>query len=201
MYRRLDEDSPDGELYQLFKAELTLFNTILERSKQEFATLITPELLNVYHWQTPFSEIEKTILTYYKPFATQIQADIHLSARCFSAILKQPVRIKPVGPFLETVEIPTVWIIDKSHFDIAVWGGDKPVKVPCFEVEIGPVATDDIPAFLSCSSLRRFIDYGLCPLFLPRNSRWRIVILPKEEGFNWAAGKPSSFWDINTRFG
>lgn len=187
-------DSPQLELYHLFQTALTRCSDRMVQATQDFSTRIPPEVKTACPHRHTFSDREQTILVYYRPFAGQIRADPDLGARCLSAILQQPVRLRSVAPFMEKMEPTTILALDKVQLNTsAVWGGSRPVDVPCFDIRIGPLAPDQILGFLPGAPLRRFIDLGLCPLFLSAKARWIIGIEAKEE-----EEATVGFWGINT---
>lgn len=193
-------DTPQIELHHLFQTALTRSSDRMVQTMEDFSTHIPREVKTACPHRHIFSDREQTILVYYRPFAGQIRADPDLGARCLSAILQQPVGLRSVAPFMEKMEPATTLALDKVQLNtFAVWDGSRPVDAPCFEIRIGPLAPDQIPDFLPGAPLRRFMDLGLCPLFLSAKARWIIGITAKEEVRAPGDEVTTGFWGINTR--
>lgn len=200
LYQAIRNDDLARELFYLLEHEMNRFRVQLALDEMEFASSITREERACCVWPVDFSEQEQAILSYYLPFAAQIRADPELAARCFSAISEQPVSIRRIKALEKRVEqhriVPLgAWQIDHN----ALLDGAGPSEAPCYLITIGPLATGTIPSFLPGNNYRRFIEQGLCPLFLPESSDWQIALLAQNENFVLSEGKTVCFMGINSR--
>lgn len=153
-----------------------------------------------YDWPIAFSEQQQNVLAYYRPFAGQIKSDIELGAHCLSSILKQSIKITQAAPFVEAANNNMLIVNTDGNYDTGFsWTGVPPVEALCFTIEIGPLQEQDIAGFLPGSPLRNFLDKGLCPLFLPDQCRWRVVLSAKEETFVYQNNNLSCYWGVSTR--
>ncbi len=200
LYQALQQNALARELLCLLEYEINRFRVKLALDELEFAAGVPLEERALYNWSAEFSLEHLAILTYYKPFALQIKADLNLGAQCLSALLEQPVSISPAPPREKAVPsnlLPALgsWQIGYN----AILAGNKISECPCYRVTIGPLATPDILAFLPGSNHRRFVEHGLCALVLPDGSEWQIDLLAQNENFRLPDGKEGCFAGINTR--
>lgn len=194
------KETGHGSLLRAVEEELGHFRVLLELRERKMVMASNRVWAKFCMANQDLQIPEKIKLAYYKPYISVIQKDIHLIARCSSALLGYPVIVQPATPLIKEMDKKSLTPLGQWQLGLnSVAGGKGPSQSPCFLFRIGPLEAEDIPDFLPGGGRRNFIDKGICPMFLPDSSDYQVVLITKVENFVIHPGKTVSFLGINSR--
>ncbi len=198
LINRLDENSSFHYLLEAMEGNINQIKTeiFLEERKH---VLGSSELHTRFFDLPEFLGLEQQrIMAYYFPWVNQIREDIDLITSCFRSAIGYPVNILESNPKCTEIQGTTVgnWVI--NHKD-DIGGVTKRIN-PCVQIDIGPVAMDELNMFIPGSKKRLFLEEVLFPTFLPEGWNWKTVILVDEKYKKFKAENYNemSFTGINT---
>lgn len=150
-----------------------------------------------HYWEVQaFAPEERAVLTYYYPLVPSTR-ESSLLGHCLSTALRTPVKVVRQEKYDKKI------IFDGASLGMAILdydavpAGSVPDKRINFQVQVGPIKTEQLPYWVQGGRKRWFLENGLLPLWLTENEIYSIILIPEKNTSCLSEPGMSAYLDLN----